>query len=373
MTQASRWSCAGRSDRGGKRKINEDSILIRTDAGIWLAADGMGGHEAGDVASRTVADSVAGVTVEGKLSQVVERVEEAIVRANLHLREHAARAFGGRTMGSTVVSFIANERIGVCLWAGDSRLYRLRNNKIEQISRDHSEVQELLDRGLISEEEAAHHPNSNVITRAVGGVPDLFLDAMIVEIRRGDVYLLCSDGLYNELSSDEIRAQVDGDLDASADRLLQATLAKGARDNVSIVLVRAEVDAGVALGPGEGTVMRRLARDAMIGESTREEYAVLRRRILDRYAGTEPVVDGVLPGLKPVDTQPQAPLGGAAAGPAPTARQKKPVAASAPEITESRPAPESAHTGHAARDLWVGVVAIVLVLGVLAGLLAWLI
>ncbi|MFZ5755275.1 MAG: PP2C family protein-serine/threonine phosphatase [Pseudomonadota bacterium] len=241
MTEARiRWSCAGRSDRGAKRKINEDAILLRPEAGVWLAADGMGGHEAGDVASRMVADSVARVRVEGKLSQVVDRVEDALVNVNHEIREHAARVFGGRTMGSTVVSMVVNERLGVCLWAGDSRLYRVRGGVLEQVSRDHSEVQELLDRGLLSPEEAVNHPHSNVITRAVGGAPELYLDVMLFEIRPGDTFVLCSDGLYNELEAEEIRQAIGADVARSADQLLQMALAKGARDNVSLVVVRAE-------------------------------------------------------------------------------------------------------------------------------------
>ncbi len=236
-----RWSCAGRSDRGAKRKINEDAILLRPDVGVWLVADGMGGHEAGDVASRMVADAVAQVRVEGKFSQVVDRVEDALVRVNHQIRDHAARVFGGRTMGSTVTSLMTNGRLGVCLWAGDSRLYRLRDARLEQMSRDHSEVQELLDRGLLAPEEAANHPHSNVITRAVGGAPEIFLDVILFEILAGDLFLLCSDGLYNELDPGEIQQALDRDIERSADLLLKMALAKGARDNVSLVLVKAEV------------------------------------------------------------------------------------------------------------------------------------
>lgn len=362
MTEAgTRWACAGRSDRGAKRKINEDSILLRTDAGVWLAADGMGGHEAGDVASRMVADAVARVRAAGKLSEVVDRVEEALVKVNLALREHAARAFGGRTMGSTVVSLVANDRLGVCLWAGDSRLYRLRGGRLEQLSRDHSEVQELVDRGLLTEEDAVNHPNSNVITRAVGGVPDLFLDAMLFEIRRGDVFVLCSDGLYNELSADEIRSLIGDDLEASADRLIQATLAKGARDNVSLVLVRSENGAGPALAAGESDALRRLARDAMSGATTREQYAWNRRQVLDRYAGEEP-----LSAADADDTRPGIPvLEPAVPDPRPAPAVAKPVSAVLPATAEDGSA-------DSARDLWIGVVAVAAVLLALGALLAYI-
>lgn len=240
MTEAAiRWACAGRTDKGARRKINEDSILLRTEAGIWVAADGMGGHAAGDVASGMVTAAVAQVPADGKLSQRVDRVEDALLRANEQIREHSIRSFGGRTMGSTVVSLVANDRLGVCLWAGDSRLYRKRDGLLEQVSRDHSEVQELLDRGLLRPEEAVNHPHANVITRAVGGAPDLFVEAMLVDIRPGDLFVLCSDGLYNELGPDEIGAALDADVERSADRLLSQALAKGARDNVSLIVLQA--------------------------------------------------------------------------------------------------------------------------------------
>lgn len=234
-----RWSCAGRSDRGAKRKINEDSILLRPDAGIWLAADGMGGHEAGDVASAMVAAAVARVPAQGRLALLVDRVETALVNVNREIRERAARDFGGRTMGSTVVSLVASNRFAVCLWAGDSRLYRLRKGILEQLSSDHSEVQELVDRGLLSAEDANGHPNSNVITRAVGGAPDLHLDAVLVDVVAGDLFVLCSDGLYNELSAEEIRLALDPDIEQAADTLLAEALAKGARDNVSLIVLQA--------------------------------------------------------------------------------------------------------------------------------------
>lgn len=240
MSQAViRWSSTGRSDVGGKRKINEDSILLRTDAGIWLVADGMGGHEAGDIASGMVAAAVADVSAGGTLSQVVDRIEDALLKVNEKIRAHSVRVFGGRTMGSTVVMLVANAKLGVCLWAGDSRLYRQRAGKLEQISSDHSEVQELLDRGLLSPEEALHHPHSNVITRAVGGAPGLAVDVMLIEIMPDDIFVLCSDGLYNELSSEEINRVLGPDIERSADRLLAMTLERGARDNVSLLVIRA--------------------------------------------------------------------------------------------------------------------------------------
>lgn len=235
-----RWSSTGRTDRGARRKINEDSILLRPEQRVWLVADGMGGHEAGDLASGMVAKAVSAAAIDGTLAQRVDAIDAALIQVNEAIRRRAAESFGGRTMGSTVVVMAAGDRAGVCLWAGDSRLYRLRDGALSRLSSDHSEVQELFERGLLSAEEAANHPMSNVITRAVGGMSVFALDIRLFDVRPGDTFLLCSDGLYNELGDDEINAAIGDDLDASADRLLAETLARGARDNVSLVLARAE-------------------------------------------------------------------------------------------------------------------------------------
>lgn len=234
------WSSTGRTDRGARRKINEDSILLRPEQRVWLVADGMGGHEAGDLASGMVARAVSAAAVDGTLAQRVDAIDAALIQVNEAIRRRAAESFGGRTMGSTVVAMVAGDRAAVCLWAGDSRLYRLRDAVLSRLSSDHSEVQELFERGLLSAEEAANHPMSNVITRAVGGMSVLALDIRLFDVRPGDTFLLCSDGLYNELGDDEISAAIGDDLDASADRLLAETLARGARDNVSLVLALAE-------------------------------------------------------------------------------------------------------------------------------------
>lgn len=235
-----RWSSTGRTDRGARRKINEDSILLRPEQRVWLVADGMGGHEAGDLASGMVANAVSAAVAGGTLAQRVDAIDAALIQVNEAIRRRSTESFGGRTMGSTVVVMAASDRAAVCLWAGDSRLYRVRDGELSRLSSDHSEVQELFERGLLSAEEAANHPMSNVITRAVGGMPVLALDIRLLDVRPGDTFLLCSDGLYNELGDDEINAAINDDLDASADRLLAETLARGARDNVSLVLARAE-------------------------------------------------------------------------------------------------------------------------------------
>jgi serine/threonine protein phosphatase PrpC len=176
-----------------------------------------------------------------ELAAFVDRVEDTLTDINVRIREHSAEHFGGRTMGCTVVTLLARGRAGIALWAGDSRLYRLREAEFVQVTRDHSPLEDLVEQGVLTEEEAEKHPDSNVITRAVGGQTELRLDIAMFDIEAGDTYLLCSDGLYRELSFDEIKAHLlTDDLNASIQALLQLALERGARDNVSIVIARCE-------------------------------------------------------------------------------------------------------------------------------------
>ena len=235
------WLTAAESHPGMRRKINEDVVLTRPDVGLWVVADGMGGHAAGDVAARMVADSLDAMQCPSELAAFVDRVEDTLTDINVRIREHSAEHFGGRTMGCTVVTLLARGRAGIALWAGDSRLYRLREAEFVQVTRDHSPLEDLVEQGVLTEEEAEKHPDSNVITRAVGGQSELRLDIAMFDIEAGDTYLLCSDGLYRELSFDEIKAHLlTDDLNASIQALLQLALERGARDNVSIVIARCE-------------------------------------------------------------------------------------------------------------------------------------
>ena len=234
------WQFCALTDQGVKRKHNEDAVIAVPERAIWAVADGMGGHEAGDVASRLVTEALAAVSRPDNFSLFIDAVEDALVGVNQHIRDHAEREFGGRMMGSTVVAMLGAQGYGACVWAGDSRLYRLRNNELVALSRDHSQVQRLVDAGVLSEDEAESHPQANVITRAVGGAQALVVDVAMFDVQSGDRFLLCSDGLYNELSRDEIAARLgEGTVDAAAQSLIAQTLAHGARDNVSVIVIEA--------------------------------------------------------------------------------------------------------------------------------------
>ena len=234
------WRSAEETHCGKRRTNNEDAVLSRPDARLWAVADGMGGHEAGELASRAVADALNDLSLSGTLAEDVDAVEDALVAVNDELRVLAqTKGFGG-TIGTTVVALLAGSRVGVALWAGDSRLYRLRGHKLEQVTRDHNPVSDLLESGTVSEADALA-ADTNIITRAVGGQPDLYLDVAVFDVDPSDTYLLCSDGLYRELEAAELVSELrqDGVSDV-VDNLLRKCLERAARDNVSLVVARPE-------------------------------------------------------------------------------------------------------------------------------------
>ena len=232
------WNSAAQSHPGKRRNCNEDAVLSRPDVGLWAVADGMGGHQAGDVASQAIADALRTVALSGDLSLDVDKIEDTLISVNDELRLHAQTQCQGGTVGSTVVTLLARDEIGVALWAGDSRLYRLRRGRLEQITRDHNPISDLLDSGTVSEAQVLS-ADTNIITRAVGGQADLNLDVVIFDVQPDDTFLLCSDGLYREIEVTALQQQLHGEmLEDVADKLLQMCLEGPARDNVSLVLAR---------------------------------------------------------------------------------------------------------------------------------------
>src|SRR5574341_1441089 len=191
---------------GRVRKLNEDSYLDRADLGLWAVADGMGGHDAGDHASRLTVAALGQIPLPSGAPAFLSSVKAALRAVNAELRREAAGRGPGRIIASTVVTLLAYGQHYACVWAGDSRLYRLRDETLLQISRDHSHVQELVEVQLLSPQEARNHPYSNVVTRAVGAADELELETCHDRLRPGDLFLLCSDGLSKEVEDDEIRA-----------------------------------------------------------------------------------------------------------------------------------------------------------------------
>ena len=218
---------------GCRRKLNEDALLANSERGLWAVADGMGGHDAGEVASAMVVEALSQCSS-------AEQALTTLGDVNARLVEMARTSFDSRTVGSTVVGLVADANAFTCLWAGDSRAYRVRDHAIARLTRDHSLVQDLIDAGMIDEAAAEGHPNANVITRAVGASEHLHVETVTGDVRPGDLFLLASDGLTRVMNDDEVLAGLQGgDLEASAERLIRLALDREAPDNVSLILLRA--------------------------------------------------------------------------------------------------------------------------------------
>jgi serine/threonine protein phosphatase PrpC len=223
---------------GCSRQINEDSQLVREEDAVWAVADGMGGHLAGEVASAAIVEALGDASIGGDLDARVDRLEAILGAANRSIYEAGVRA--GARMGSTAVVLHIFEGKVVVLWAGDSRIYRLRDGVLSRMTRDHTTVQDMVDRGLLTPQEAIHHPLGHVISRAVGVEPDLDVEVRIEEVHARDVFLLCSDGLTGVISDDEITEHLVTSRRGACQALLDLTLERGAPDNVTIVTVACE-------------------------------------------------------------------------------------------------------------------------------------
>jgi len=223
---------------GRVRSANEDNLVVRPQFGIWAVADGMGGHENGALASATVATAVERIGAAQSAPDLLAQLEHGVLQANAELRRHIADR-GGAPMGSTLAVLLVHDRHFACVWSGDSRIYLLRAGRMIQISRDHTEVQEMVERGLLTPEEAKRSPRRHVITRAIGvhDMPELDLESG--EIENEDAFVLCSDGLTEHVADDEIlRAVAAGGAQEACEALLALTLQRGARDNVTVIVVR---------------------------------------------------------------------------------------------------------------------------------------
>ncbi|WP_323046271.1 PP2C family protein-serine/threonine phosphatase [Paraburkholderia sp.] len=235
-----RWMSSARSDAGRIREINEDACLAQPEPGRWAVADGMGGHAVGDLASRLVIETLSRLAPPLAMKAGIADARARLQAVNRQLRNEAARRQVQR-IGSTVVVLLACDRFCGYLWAGDSRLYLYREGQLRQLTRDHSQVEQLKSLGVITDEEARHHPAQHMITRAVGATDVLELDDDAIEVADGDVFLLCSDGLSNEISDAEILEVLTSvAYERASDELVELAIARGGRDNVTAVVVRAE-------------------------------------------------------------------------------------------------------------------------------------
>jgi len=224
---------AGRTDIGQLRENNEDAIVCSDR--LALVADGMGGHPGGEIA----ANAVAGVVPAAFTGRSVDELAAAVRAANWAIRERAVAQPGLEGMGTTICAagLLTDGHLAL-VNVGDSRAYLWHDGALTQLTQDHSLTAELIQRGELREEEAPQHPHYGVLTRALGVAPDVEIDRRTVAVERGDRIVVCSDGLFNELSSGEIANVMagDGDVTAIVDNLIDRAIAHGGRDNVSVVI-----------------------------------------------------------------------------------------------------------------------------------------
>ena len=241
------WTHAGRSDVGRVRPGNEDSFFADPENGVFLVADGMGGHAAGEIASRMAAEMI-GPDVARAVAQGIggrdlgDRIVQLIEEANQAIRGRAHSEPDKSGMGTTVTLLVLSSRgryrVGQ---VGDSRGYVFRDGRIGQVTRDHTLVQQQVEEGRLTTEQARSHPLSHILTRALGTEVRVHVDIYEGEARAGDVFLLCSDGLTGMLSDEDIAEILRSngqDIEAAAEALIGAANAAGGQDNITALLVR---------------------------------------------------------------------------------------------------------------------------------------
>ncbi|MEI7866764.1 MAG: type VI secretion system-associated protein TagF [Candidatus Methylumidiphilus sp.] len=236
-----RWRSWGFSVVGMRRKLNEDAMIDRSEIGLWAVADGMGGHQAGDVASQSIVDALSSVKFTVNLNEFASRVDKSLQEVNSGLCRLAAESGEeNQIIGSTVVVLLAEGKQCIFLWAGDSRLYRFRDGKLEQLTQDHSLYDDFVREGLVGPGNLAESGRCNIITRAVGASESLLLSRGECQVQDGDAFLLCSDGLDKELTREEIELVFSENPKGEVARILiEQAEKRGARDNVTVVVAEA--------------------------------------------------------------------------------------------------------------------------------------
>ena len=240
MTTPPRFISCGLTHVGLVRRRNEDAFIERPEQGIWAVADGMGGHDQGDYASAAIVNRLAAFKPFADLEEFTDEVRRALAHVDVHLRARAKAAGPQTVIASTVAALLAYREEFAAVWSGDSRIYHLRAAELHRLSTDHSRVQELIDAGRLTLEEARGHPEGHLVTQAIGA-GRLHFGTRVGVVRPGDRFLLCSDGLTNMVADDEIAGIIAAAAPQdAAERLVDLVLARGAVDNVTVIVVAAE-------------------------------------------------------------------------------------------------------------------------------------
>jgi serine/threonine protein phosphatase PrpC len=284
----------GRTDVGRQRTANEDSLVLRPP--FFAVADGMGGARAGEVASAIAAEAFEGASAVGEAAEA--QLAQLLRDANRRIYDLAVTDESHRGMGTTLTAAKVHDEEVSLAHVGDSRAYRMRDGRLEQITRDHSLVAELERSGQITPEAAEHHPQRSIITRALGPEPEVEVDTCTLSARDGDLFLLCSDGLTSMISDDEVAAilRTSATLDEAADALIKAANQSGGKDNITVVLFRIG-ELGDAV-PEATTVVP--------GDSAAEDETIAGQLSADEVRAATPAPAPAAPS-KPIEPIPPAP------------------------------------------------------------------
>jgi serine/threonine protein phosphatase PrpC len=275
MQDTKSWIETGAATHVGMvRRQNEDNYLVATPRGLWAVADGMGGHAAGEIASRIVVDELAVVAIPATAAELLASCKQHLISANSRIKKLGDER--GALIGTTVAVLLIFDGHYACIWSGDSRIYCLRHHRIEQISVDHTEVQELISAGRLTAEEAHTWPRRNVITRAIGVSDDPELEIKGGALEPGDAFVICSDGLTAHVKDEEILALAgENPPQRACDLLVDLTLDRGAADNVTVVAVRLDPAAPPSYAHPTLPLERGTAREGAgggVGGESRESW-----------------------------------------------------------------------------------------------------
>lgn len=234
------WRSAALSHCGPRHRENEDCCLERPELGLWAVADGMGGHADGHVASRTLCRALDRIAAASSLVALSESVEAAVAAANSELLARGATARPATVVGTTVAALMIHGGYAMCAWCGDSRVHLLREREVFLLTRDHSLVQELIDRGEIDHDAARSHRAAHVVNRAVGVGPVAELERAAIEVRSGDRFLLCTDGISRLIDVAELAELAAEDPESTVRAMIDLAQARGATDDVTAVAVHVQ-------------------------------------------------------------------------------------------------------------------------------------
>lgn len=235
------FDCHGATDIGLRRSFNEDRYALVPDAGVWVVADGMGGHAGGDYASQAVIDDLPDFEGALTLGDLETRFHDGLAQAHVRMLR-VAKALNMDTVATTVVGLLIRDDEFAVIWSGDSRLYQMRGGTLRPVSRDHSEARELVDAGVLTPEQARNWHRRNVVTRALGVYDHLSAETAYGDVKPGDAFLLCTDGLTEHHTDEELETilKETDTAEAAVERMISQTLDRGAIDNVTAIVVRVQ-------------------------------------------------------------------------------------------------------------------------------------